>query len=1244
MLRIALFFALLFRVVVLPAQNKSEKLTGLLWEISGNGITKPGYLYGTMHVSEKLVFNLSDSFFTALKYVDMVALETDHDAWQEFTDDLSGDDDDVLSLRNPYAYYSGRNYNQNLYNESFNFESPDNDLLGAMLSSKPMMTNEFLYRSNMYRQEYEEDTYLDLFIFQAGKKLGKEVIGLETLEGSYEAAMRAQIPDDDDKKANNYYRGGYFDPSKMEEAYRNQDLSLLDSLNKLSSPGKNFQRWMLDERNIIMANRIDSILQSGTSLFSAVGAAHLPGETGVIWLLREKGYQVRAVKFTANNGNQDKESIEKMRFPVHFDKQWSKDSLWSADAPGRFYPTASYKGFEQHLCADMNNGAFYAVYRLKTFGWWTGQSPEYVAERLDSILYEKIPGKIQDRTRLETPFPGHQVTTRTRRGDVQRYKIYVTPFEVIMFTTGGNGDYALGEEADRFMNSIQFLETVKTAEHQPTVLQPEHGGFRITFPATLLVNTTDDKKADDFMAATVDPEDKAAYFLYRVDYHDWNFIEEDTFELNIIGEKIAEQFTKEPPAMHLISETPYPSQDISFRSDRDSAWFYTRLVIDGPHYYLIGCRKQSPGAPKAFLESFSFVPNSYPEGWKERSDTTLNFKVVVHPAQEKPRQKFIENLRKIIEEANRKRYNRYDNEDTYDWSKNGSKILRSPYTGEQVSVRSTEYFSGGLVPTRDSFEQDVVKGLTRNKKMAIKESHWNMRDSMLIGEFLLEDTNSTRGIKAKVVLINKRMYTLLATVNLKTPESGFTRSVFSSFTPTDSITGPIKFGERNLSFLGEIYSEDSLQRKAALNELRKPWSVHYKAEDLPLLTSTIANPEFHKLKFADRSTLIFAVAETGSPEAIDWLRNFCVSSVDSARYQSLAISALARIKTKPAFKTMFELWQERPVYIANDRGGLISELIDTIELTAQFFPELLRLADIRSNQNEIYHLLSQLVRKGLVKPKVYAKLKPALIRETAWYLSQNQYQEELNRSKGENGYGQYDYYSSYGNEDISMIVERNFELLAPFINKDKEVRALLERGIKYGDDNIKMLAYQIYLRNNIPVDPGKLRPFSEDDKTRYTFFNQLARAKKLHDFAGWFTDTVALARSFIIVDDNRSRRSVDSIQLISRHKTVQNNKPATLFFFDIKGKDMKDWGLAYAIMPNDFSYVNQEDEGEEEYMYNPYDSYGGGYGMGPVKQIFPDLTGKDKEEFIRKKTGEIRFANRERYVSESINGRYYDRY
>lgn len=179
-----LLFALNLCIVSLQAQNKPEKMTGLLWEISGKGISKPGYLYGTMHVSEKLVFNLSDTFFIALRNVDMVALETNHDEWQQFTDDLSDDDEDgLMALRNPYAGYGRAGY-QNLYNESFRFAAPENELLSAMLSWKPAMSNEFLYRSNQYRQEYER-RYLPRPIHFSGRKLGKKVIGLETLEGSY---------------------------------------------------------------------------------------------------------------------------------------------------------------------------------------------------------------------------------------------------------------------------------------------------------------------------------------------------------------------------------------------------------------------------------------------------------------------------------------------------------------------------------------------------------------------------------------------------------------------------------------------------------------------------------------------------------------------------------------------------------------------------------------------------------------------------------------------------------------------------------------------------------------------------------------------------------------------------------------------------------------------------------------------------------------------------------------------------
>src|SRR6478735_4759198 len=61
----------------------TKKYQSLLWEITGNGLKKPSYLFGTMHVSDKLAFHLGDSFYTALKSVQVVALETNPESWQD---------------------------------------------------------------------------------------------------------------------------------------------------------------------------------------------------------------------------------------------------------------------------------------------------------------------------------------------------------------------------------------------------------------------------------------------------------------------------------------------------------------------------------------------------------------------------------------------------------------------------------------------------------------------------------------------------------------------------------------------------------------------------------------------------------------------------------------------------------------------------------------------------------------------------------------------------------------------------------------------------------------------------------------------------------------------------------------------------------------------------------------------------------------------------------------------------------
>jgi len=51
---------------------------------------------------------------------------------------------------------------------------------------------------------------------------------------------------------------------------------------------------MLDDRNRTMVKRMIPLLQRG-SAFVAVGAAHLPGEEGMLYLLEQEGYRVTRI-------------------------------------------------------------------------------------------------------------------------------------------------------------------------------------------------------------------------------------------------------------------------------------------------------------------------------------------------------------------------------------------------------------------------------------------------------------------------------------------------------------------------------------------------------------------------------------------------------------------------------------------------------------------------------------------------------------------------------------------------------------------------------------------------------------------------------------------------------------------------------------------------------------------------------------------------------------------------------------
>jgi uncharacterized protein YbaP (TraB family) len=83
---------------------------------------------------------------------------------------------------------------------------------------------------------------------------------------------------------------------EMFKAYKNQDLKKLEELMvETDAAMASFTDILLYHRNRNWVNKLKTLLP-GKSLLIAVGAGHLPGEKGMINLLRKEGYTVTPVE------------------------------------------------------------------------------------------------------------------------------------------------------------------------------------------------------------------------------------------------------------------------------------------------------------------------------------------------------------------------------------------------------------------------------------------------------------------------------------------------------------------------------------------------------------------------------------------------------------------------------------------------------------------------------------------------------------------------------------------------------------------------------------------------------------------------------------------------------------------------------------------------------------------------------------------------------------------------------------
>jgi len=262
----------------------------LLWEISGKGISQPSYLFGTMHLVCADDAKMSDSLKVALNKSSAIFLEINIDDMSQMLGALKylrmNGNKRLKDLLSASDYEKVKTY----------FEKNPSVLpLSMMESFKPFFIASLLTEQTMPCPASEG---MEQVIMKEAKTKSKKIQGLETV--AFQASIFDSIPYELQAKELVKMIEGGNEPDKesadLLEAYRKQDLQTMQELT-LKGDGliSNNLDLLLFNRNARWAKQIDSLVQI-KSILIAVGAAHLPGDRGVIRLLQKQGYMMRPMK------------------------------------------------------------------------------------------------------------------------------------------------------------------------------------------------------------------------------------------------------------------------------------------------------------------------------------------------------------------------------------------------------------------------------------------------------------------------------------------------------------------------------------------------------------------------------------------------------------------------------------------------------------------------------------------------------------------------------------------------------------------------------------------------------------------------------------------------------------------------------------------------------------------------------------------------------------------------------------
>lgn len=286
------FYALILLVLLVavsPVHSSADK--GILFKIEKQGYPV-SYVFGTIHFSDPRVLALSEAVNQALESSDAFVME------------IKFDKDVLLGAMTGMWLTDGRSLKDvigaDLYQEVLEFGAKAGIPQASFAYMKPWVV---MMMFSMPPGDYEN--ILDIELMKKALLQGKQVLGLESFQEQFDVIDKMSDSDQIVLLKNTLKNYSQLTKQfrKLLDIYLDRDLERLQRLADEQTRADSDEEQqvidrlmarMLDERNVRMLERITKIIQKD-SAFIAVGALHLPGQSGLIDGLRQQGFSITAI-------------------------------------------------------------------------------------------------------------------------------------------------------------------------------------------------------------------------------------------------------------------------------------------------------------------------------------------------------------------------------------------------------------------------------------------------------------------------------------------------------------------------------------------------------------------------------------------------------------------------------------------------------------------------------------------------------------------------------------------------------------------------------------------------------------------------------------------------------------------------------------------------------------------------------------------------------------------------------------